>query len=509
MTRPFRTLTFALVSGLFLLVRPLSAAELPTYVIAFVPVHWAGSLDAFDAEAQRQGEFFVEKSGIGEFANLELEFVHDRLDIVSLSDRWLVEQVVVFGLLHQPADRYIGLTNGDLALDGSSRVVGWTGGPDSQGMVVEAGNVMVSAHELGHTFELCDEYYYPYWERQDSDWGCPNPFPAGCPQADDRYCGGQPAPDGSNSIMGPAGLAGPYAYNTSSLVHLRSVFLEMFGPAAPLPESTPAPPTPEPAPTHQSIVIAEPSLVRIEPKGGPQQLALDPALHPDWSPDGEWIAFASPTGGNLDLYRVPAKGGDPQRLTESPSRESHPRWLPDGTHLVLVSDGVGQPALHLLDVNDRSILLLVGLPQPASWPAVSIDGSTMAFSAAPSGDWELYQVDLDPDWRPIPDTLARLTSSPGPDISPAWSPDSLSLAFASARSGSLDLHRLRLADSSVIPLTTGPASEWAPNWLGNEQLLYHAYDGDQLGVWVLQIASGRTTPLATGTKIAAWPVAQP
>ncbi|MDH5590960.1 MAG: hypothetical protein OEZ37_13000, partial [Gemmatimonadota bacterium] len=36
---------------------------------------------------------------------------------------------------------------------------------------------------------------------------------------------------------------------------------------------------------------------------------------PAFSPDGAWIAFSGEYGGNVDVYVVPAAGGQPTRLT--------------------------------------------------------------------------------------------------------------------------------------------------------------------------------------------------
>jgi len=511
MTRAFRLLLISVAIGLLgptLLARLALAAARPTYVIAFVPVNWSGGLDAFEGEARRQGEFFVAESTIGEFADVEFQFIRDRLDGVSLSDPWLVETVVNFGLARQPADRYIGLTNGDLALNGDSHVVGWTTGPDGLGVVVEAGDIEASAHELGHTYGLCDEYYFPSWDEQNREWGCPNPFPPACPQVETDFCEGLPAPDGSNSIMGPVGLSGPYSYNQPSLDHLRSVFAAMFASGG-APTPTPRPPAPKPIPVERPIVVADPALVRLNPGGVVQQLAPGPALQPDWSPDGQWVAFASARDGDLDLYLVPAAGGALQRLTDSPARESHPVWLPDGTHLLFVSDASGAPALYLLDLIAKSPQPLTGLPVPASWPALSRDGRFLAFSSAVTGDWELYRVDLGPGGQPRLDTLVRLTTALGPDISPAWSPDASAIAFASARGGQLGLYLLTVTDASVTSLTASSANAWAPRWLADGRILYHAYDGVALGVWVLDLATGTSMPLPASPAMAAWPAAQP
>jgi len=62
---------------------------------------------------------------------------------------------------------------------------------------------------------------------------------------------------------------------------------------------------------------------------------------PAWSPDGAWIAFTTwddVEGGHV--WRAPADGGTPQRLTEEPGEYVHPAWSSDGSTLVL-AEGSG------------------------------------------------------------------------------------------------------------------------------------------------------------------------
>lgn len=47
-----------------------------------------------------------------------------------------------------------------------------------------------------------------------------------------------------------------------------------------------------------------------------------------WSPDGEWIAFASNHEGNYDIYRVRPDGSELTRITESPEQELSVGWGP-------------------------------------------------------------------------------------------------------------------------------------------------------------------------------------
>jgi imidazolonepropionase-like amidohydrolase/Tol biopolymer transport system component len=61
-------------------------------------------------------------------------------------------------------------------------------------------------------------------------------------------------------------------------------------------------------------------------------------FEPTWSPDGQWIAYAtwSDSGGG-HLYRVRSDGrGEPQRLTRTTAYYAEPAWTPDGRRIVVM-----------------------------------------------------------------------------------------------------------------------------------------------------------------------------
>ena len=71
---------------------------------------------------------------------------------------------------------------------------------------------------------------------------------------------------------------------------------------------------------------------------------------PDWSPDGKWIAFTSQMG-EFDICVVPADGGTATVLVPG----EDPSWSPNSRTLVLNRDARGyRHVLSVLDVFDET-----------------------------------------------------------------------------------------------------------------------------------------------------------
>jgi len=211
-----------------------STTQIPekvNFILVFIPVNWQSSEENFMEIANRHADLFVSESHIDEYFDVWVTVAEGGLSNADLESDDLVVDIEEFGIINYPGDRYIGITDGDLALDGDTSVSGWTAGGGS--MVVEADGDSITAHEIGHTFGLCDEYNYQEWSRQNDELiaGCPNSYPDSCPTdiTDSVVCDGQPTLDGRNSIMGPSGLPGAYGFNQACQEHLRKMFSSMTG----------------------------------------------------------------------------------------------------------------------------------------------------------------------------------------------------------------------------------------------------------------------------------------
>jgi len=106
---------------------------------------------------------------------------------------------------------------------------------------------------------------------------------------------------------------------------------------------------------------------------------------PQPSPDGRWIAYVvtamdrEANRGDSDIWLVPAKGGEPRRLTASPAADNSPRWSPDGKKIAFVSTRSGSPQIWIVAPDGGEAKPLTKLSTGATGPVWSPDGRLLAF----------------------------------------------------------------------------------------------------------------------------------
>lgn len=92
-------------------------------------------------------------------------------------------------------------------------------------------------------------------------------------------------------------------------------------------------------------------------------------------------------------------------------------------------------------------------------PAISPDGTKLAFSSRRNGNWDLYSMDL------ATGETRRLTATMGFEGSPSWSPDGKWLAFEAYYDGNFDIWLLPvIGDGDPYQLTSNKALDLSPEW---------------------------------------------
>jgi Tol biopolymer transport system component len=151
-----------------------------------------------------------------------------------------------------------------------------------------------------------------------------------------------------------------------------------------------------------------------------------PGLHahfPVWSPDQGSIYFVQGTlPDRLDLWRIPADGGSPVRLTHHDALVSHPVFLDAGTVLYLATDPDGSgPWIRALDVQTGTTRRLGFGADTYTSLSASADGRRIVATRA-SPKATLWRVPLDGKGRPDLPAARRISLTTGNGSFPRLGP---------------------------------------------------------------------------------------
>jgi Tol biopolymer transport system component len=200
----------------------------------------------------------------------------------------------------------------------------------------------------------------------------------------------------------------------------------------------------------------------MDADGGNQtRLTFDPAgeMHPDFSPDGTRIAFASNRDGNNEIYVMDADGGNVARLTNDPAEDMRPDWSPDGAKILFNSDRDGNREIYVMNADGGNPTRLTSTLVDELFPVWSPDGTKIAFFDLPMAQaQDIYVMNADGTG------VQKLTDHPGTDEDPAWSPDGKRIVFQSTRDGNFELYVMDADGGNVERVTTTVGGDYWPSW---------------------------------------------
>lgn len=221
--------------------------------------------------------------------------------------------------------------------------------------------------------------------------------------------------------------------------------------------------------------------------GQPRRIAqmTEPAVRPDVSPDGQWLAFNS-QGKKEDLFVMRADGTNLRQLMNDDAKDRGPRWSPDGKRIAFFSNRAGRRWEIWTISPDGSNLqqMTRGETVDSIWPVWSPDGRSLAYSIFGKNP---FLMTVGRPWdQQSPQALPSPSGQQEVFSVWSWSPDGRQLAgFVqqdSAYTGlaAVDLKRSQL--TRLIPHGLDPV------WLkDNARLLFH-HEGK---LWLLDTRSGQ------------------
>ena len=170
-------------------------------------------------------------------------------------------------------------------------------------------------------------------------------------------------------------------------------------------------------------------LAVIPVEGGEATILVDSVSYrgpPRWSHDGETIVYSSDEG---KIWEVPTAGGQAQVLLEGSGKSVHPHLSPDGSQIVYKWDNEEEQNIWVVDIAGGEPEPLTLGAEPKSWPVWSADGETITFTAGrvSNNNVDVWMVDA-AGGRPV-----KLTHHPGIDGYSFWLPGGQEIGFMSNR----------------------------------------------------------------------------
>jgi TolB protein len=174
-----------------------------------------------------------------------------------------------------------------------------------------------------------------------------------------------------------------------------------------------------------------------------KKLKFEPDIkidYPDWSPDGKSIIASmvddsecSFTTCEYDIYVMDSEGKNYTNLTNTYYAEWVPEWSPDGEHIAFVS--VKDDAeIFTMDKDGSNLRRLTNNYDYDGRPKWSPDGKTIAFETdREGGDWDIFLMNADGS------NQHALTTNRSNDYSESWSPDGNWIAYVSDMDGDTEI----------------------------------------------------------------------
>lgn len=265
------------------------------------------------------------------------------------------------------------------------------------------------------------------------------------------------------------------------------------------------------------------------------------ARHARFSPDGKFIAYASPKGSSSAIWLKQIGSGDPfSNQGEFPAAYS-PIWSPDGLQIAFISKRESQNAIWTMAAFGGSPTLLKSLDsytreliawtrsgtiyfvrndnlyalnlktQEVSSPikleagggnrdfAISPNEDRIAFTDFTAGQSDLWAAPMN-GGSPV-----RLTNDAAQDSNPVWTPDGKRLIYSSKRNGIRQICMVHVDGGQPVQLTISDSNANVLDVSADGSRILYSTDRDESDVWSVRLDRAKETQLTSESGIELWP----
>ena len=206
------------------------------------------------------------------------------------------------------------------------------------------------------------------------------------------------------------------------------------------------------------------------------------------------LLFVSNRSGTMELYQIDFDGSNLIQLTHDESLIVTPAVSQDGTRVAYTSYLDNNPDLYVLSLEtmkSERIAMFAGLNFSADWAP---DNQTLAVTLSKDGNPELYLLDS------FSKEEVRLTRNSWNDVSPSWSPDGTELVYTADNIGAPQLYIMGRSGQNVRRLTFSGSYNVSPAWSPTgEQIAFASSMDGQFNIYAIQPNGDHLRQLTQGS----------
>ena len=213
---------------------------------------------------------------------------------------------------------------------------------------------------------------------------------------------------------------------------------------------------------------------------------------------GTKIYFVSNRTGHKEIWVMDPDGSNQRQVSHFNSLSIMPAVSPDGTKIAFTSYARGNPAIFILSTDTgRRLPFYNQVASMNATPDFTPDGKQLLYSSSASGRAQIYIANIDgSNLRRISNTFALEVE---PKVNPKTGTD---LAFVSGRSGPQQIYRMNMDGTDVQRLSNGEGEASNPCWHPNGQILAFAWTRGfatgNFNIFVMDVASRNFNQLTYG-----------
>ncbi|MSV27996.1 MAG: hypothetical protein EXQ52_04525 [Bryobacterales bacterium] len=210
------------------------------------------------------------------------------------------------------------------------------------------------------------------------------------------------------------------------------------------------------------------------------------------------IYFVSDRTGSKEVWSMDPDGSNQKRLTSYNSISIMPAVSPDGTRIAFTTFAKGNPAIYIHSAETgRRLPFYNQVASMNATPDFTPDGKEVLYSSTASGYAQIYVANVDGG------NLRRISTSRAIEVEPKVNPKNPSeMVFVSGRSGPQQIYKMNLDGANVERLTTGEGEAANPAWHPDGQLIAFAwtrgFEPGNFNLFLMDVASRRVDQLTHG-----------